>query len=172
MLPVTFTKLTLTDVKALTLFSNITFFDAFYHLNKPEDILAYADKFLNEEKLSAEIAKPNSAFYFAQIDGEIAGYTKINFAEAQSDIKDPASLEIERVYVSKHHQGKQIGAQLLNHAVQIARKANLQYIWLGVWEQNHRAVKFYQQNGFEVFGSHDFLLGSDLQTDLLMRKSL
>lgn len=172
MLPVTFTKLALTDLKALTLFSNITFFDAFYHLNNPEDIHTYADKFLCEEKLATEIANPASGFYFALIGGEVTGYIKLNFAPAQSDIKDPAALEIERVYVSKYHQGKQIGKQLLNHAVQIAIEADLQYIWLGVWEDNHRAIKFYQQNEFEVFGSHDFMLGSDLQTDLLMKRKV
>lgn len=169
-MPLTFTKLALTDVKELALLSKTTFFDAFYHLNKPEDIQAYADKFLCEEKLATELVNPASAFYFAQIDDEVAGFIKLNLAEAQSDINDPVSLEIERIYVSKHHQGKQIGAQLLNHAIQIAHEAGLQYIWLGVWEQNHRAIKFYQQNGFEQFGSHDFMLGTDLQTDLLMRK--
>lgn len=167
-----FRKLTLSDVKELTLLSKTTFFDAFYHLNNPDDIQAYADKCLTEDKLAAELANPASAFYFAMMDDEIAGYMKINFGEAQSDIKDPAALEIERIYVSKLYQGKQIGTHLLKHVLQLAREANLKYIWLGVWEQNNRAIKFYQQNGFEVFGSHDFLLGSDLQTDLLMRQDM
>jgi diamine N-acetyltransferase len=45
-------------------------------------------------------------------------------------------------------------------------------VWLGVWEHNPRAIAFYEKWGFEKFGAHDFLLGTDLQTDILMKKKL
>jgi ribosomal protein S18 acetylase RimI-like enzyme len=41
--------------------------------------------------------------------------------------------------------------------------------WLGVWEDNHRAIRFYEKNGFEKFDSHPFILGESKQTDLLMK---
>ena len=169
---ITIRKVTVTDLDALLAFSKQTFFDAFYHQNKPEDITAYADKNLTATKLHQEINNPSSAFYFALINQEIVGYVKLNFGPAQSDLKDDASLEIERIYVSKKHQGKQIGKQLMDFAIQTAIENQLQYIWLGVWDKNHRAIKFYQQSGFELFGSHDFMLGNDLQCDVLMRKEL
>ena len=45
-------------------------------------------------------------------------------------------------------------------------------IWLGVWEENNKAIAFYKRHGFEVFGSHPFKLGGDLQRDLLMKRLL
>lgn len=160
------------DLKALLIFSKRTFFDAFYHLNKPEDMEAYAAKVFTTAQLGQELSNPLSAFYFAQIKNEIVGYIKLNCGHAQTDLQNDDALEVERIYVSQFHQGKQIGRQLLNFAIQTALDKQLQYIWLGVWEHNQRAIKFYQQQGFEMFASHDFMLGDDLQKDVLMRKTV
>lgn len=81
-------------------------------------------------------------------------------------------MEIERIYVLRTHHKKQIGTKLLNFAADIALNKKLHFIWLGVWEHNHRAIAFYERNGFNVFGSHDFVLGADVQTDLLMKKEI
>lgn len=160
------------DLKALLIFSKRTFFDAFYHLNKPEDMEAYATRFFTTAQLGQELSSPFSAFYFAQINNEIVGYIKLNYGKAQTDLQDSKTLEIERIYVSKFHQGKQVGRQLLSFAIQTAASKQLPYVWLGVWEHNKRAIKFYKQHGFELFSCHDFMLGNDLQRDVLMRKFL
>ena len=70
----------------------------------------------------------------------------------------------------KDFLGQKIGQILLNKAIEIGKKKNLEFLWLGVWEENHRALKFYKKNGFEIFGKHDFVLGEDVQTDLLMKR--
>lgn len=168
-LPVTIRKVEPDDLSALLLFSEKTFFDAFYHLNNPCDMRAYASRFFTEEQMIAEMSNPLSHFYFALINNEITGYIKLNFGAAQSDVRDDQSLEIERIYVSKYHQGKQIGKTLLDFSIQTAIDNKLQYIWLGVWEQNDRAIKFYNDYGFTQFGQHDFMLGDDLQVDLLLK---
>ena len=81
-------------------------------------------------------------------------------------------FEIERIYVLKAFLGQKIGQILFNKAIEIGREKNLEYVWLGVWEENHRAIKFYKKNGFEIFGKHDFVLGKDVQTDLLMKMKI
>jgi len=133
---------------------------------------AYADKFFNLPQLEQEWKNENSSFYFAEINNEIVGYMKLNRGAGQTDVNDDISLEVERIYVSRFHQGKQIGRQLLSFAIQKATSSQLRYLWLGVWEHNNRAIQFYQGNGFQRFGQHDFMLGNDLQVDVLMRKEL
>ncbi|MES2275828.1 MAG: GNAT family N-acetyltransferase [Bacteroidota bacterium] len=165
-------KVRIDELPALLQFSKQTFFDAFYHLNNPEDMKAYADKYFTISQFQNEFGNPLSHFYFAMWGDEIAGYIKLNFGAAQSDLQDETALEVERIYVSAAHQGKQIGKQMLDLATRIAIESKLQYLWLGVFEKNHRAIKFYQQNGFQQFASHDFLLGGDLQRDVLMKKTL
>ena len=133
---------------------------------------AYSATAFTSQKIAAELNNPNSEFYFALHEGRIIGYLKLNFNDAQTEFGDKNAMEIERIYVSGAHHGKHIGRQLLNFAVDMAVKKALNYIWLGVWEHNDKAIGFYEYHGFERFGSHEFLLGDELQQDLLMRREL
>ncbi|MFD0793827.1 GNAT family N-acetyltransferase [Mucilaginibacter litoreus] len=120
----------------------------------------------------SELSNPNSEFHFAIIDNQPVAYLKLNFGDAQTELQDTNALEIERIYVLQQHQGLKIGKQLLEFAIQKAADNGLLYLWLGVWEHNLKAQKFYKYHGFEVFDSHQFVLGKDEQTDLLMKKLL
>ena len=102
----------------------------------------------------------------------MAGYLKLNEAPAQTDVRDAQSLEIERIYVSKDFQGEGLGRYLLEKATSIAMRREKKYIWLGVWEKNEKALRFYKRNGFCPIGAHVFMIGDDEQTDYLMRKDL
>lgn len=133
---------------------------------------AYAAATYTPQKMSAELSNPNSEFYFAMVDGQPAGYIKLNTGDAQNELKHSNSLEVERIYVLEEYHGKRIGGDLLNFAIDTAKARQMDFIWLGVWEHNHKAIGFYQHNGFEVFSSHDFMLGDDRQTDLMMKKGL
>lgn len=150
-----------------------TFLDFFGPpVNEQKNIDAYTTVAFTPKKVRSELNNPDSKFYFAKDGNEIAGYIKLNFNSAQNEFKDPNAVEIERIYVSRAHHKKQIGSQLINFIITKALDKNLDYIWLGVWEHNHRAIAFYERNGFQVFSKHDFVLGDDVQTDLLMKKQL
>jgi len=131
------------------------------------------EKYLAErfslETLRAELSSPHSEFYFAEADQQIVGYLKINSGEAQTEPQNPRALEIERIYVQKAFHGKKAGQLLCQKAIDIAKAQQAPYVWLGVWEQNHRAVAFYKKNGFVEFDKHIFKLGNDEQTDLMMK---
>ena len=88
---------------------------------------------------------------------------------SQTELKDETALEIERIYVIQEYQGKKVGQQLYEKAIQVAIEKKAQYVWLGVWEENHKAIQFYNKNGFQVFDKHVFVLGDEKQTDLMMR---
>ena len=165
-------QVTANDVDKLLILSRQTFFDFFEPLNKLADMEAYATISFTRQKLIDEINTEGSCFYFAMLKGEIAGYLKLNVGQAQTEFQDPYGLEAERIYVFNKYQGNKIGGQLLKFAIQTALDYNMQYIWLGVWEHNYNAIGFYEHHGFKVFSSHAFLLGEDLQNDLLMKKQL
>ncbi|WP_348647867.1 GNAT family N-acetyltransferase [Arenibacter sp. F20364] len=102
-------------------------------------------------------------------DSSLVGYIKLNENEAQSDIKDRESIELERIYVLSEFQGQGIGEWILAQVISMAKAKNRYYVWLGVWEHNPKAIKFYQRLGFYKFGSHPYFIGSDEQTDWLLR---
>lgn len=162
-------KINIDDLEALRNLSIQTFKETFEEVNTEEDMQKYLDENLSIEKLKTELENPNSEFYFAENNDEILGYLKLNFKDAQTEKLEENHFEIERIYVLKTFLGQKIGQILFDKAIEIGREKNLEYVWLGVWEENHRAIKFYEKNGFEIFGKHDFTLGEDVQTDLLMK---
>ena len=168
----TFRKLTKEDVLTLREFSIKTYYDTFMNGNSEHVMQAYLDEAFAAEKLTEELQNPDSTFRFLYADGTLAGYLKVNRAPSQTDLNDPASLELERIYAAKKFQGKGIGQALMNKAVEIANGYNKKYIWLGVWEKNERALAFYRKNGFVKIGEHAFYMGDDCQTDFVMSKDL
>ena len=165
-------SVTLNDVVQLQKISRQTFHETFSAGNTEEDMKKYLDEEFTADKLIAELQDPNAEFYFATLDDEVIAYLKLNFGQSQTEIKDDKALEIERIYVSKEFQGKNVGQILYNKAIQRARQINADYVWLGVWEENPRAISFYRKNGFVEFDKHLFKLGNDEQTDIMMKLEL
>ena len=166
------TKITTLDLEELQNISKKTFEETFSVFNSRENMEIYLHKSFSKEKLNHELLDENSEFYFASFNNDIIGYLKINFGFSQTELRGNKALEIERIYVLKAYQGKNIGQKLYEKAIEIAIQKNLDYIWLGVWEENEKAVAFYKKNGFIEFDKHIFYLGNDKQTDLMMRKNL
>lgn len=157
------------DASILQQISRQTFSETFAGVNSPENMRKYLEVDLSLERLRHEMATPGSRFFFAMAGGEVAGYLKLNTGDAQTELKTADSIEIERIYVLKRFQGMEIGKSLLRAAFDIARSESFRLIWLGVWEQNHKAIGFYLKNGFVEFGEHNFNLGDEEQRDVLMK---
>ncbi len=166
------TRITTNEIDQLQKIGRQTFYETFSTGNTQENMQKYLDERFSIEKLTAELNEKNAIFYFAQLENKIVGYLKINFGDSQTELKDDKSLEIERIYVLKEFQGKKIGQILYDKAIEIAKQKDADYIWLGVWEENPRAIKFYKKNGFIEFDKHIFKLGNDEQTDIMMKLKL
>lgn len=166
------TRVTLNDIDQLQEIGRQTFFETFSAGNTEENMTKYLAEGFSFEKLTAELNNKNSEFYFATLDKNIIGYLKLNFGQSQTELKNDESLEIERIYVLKEFYGKGVGQVLYEKAMQIAGQINAGYVWLGVWEENTRAIKFYKKNGFVEFDKHIFKLGNDEQTDIMMKLQL
>lgn len=163
---------TLDDLSKLQQIGKQTFHETFAETNTEKDMQEYLRKSFSDEQVTSELTNSESAFYFATLDNRVIGYLKLNFGQAQTEINDPNSLEIERIYVLKEFQGRKVGQLLYNQALAVARAKNAEYLWLGVWEKNEKAIQFYKKNGFEQFDQHMFVLGTDEQIDLMMRLKL
>lgn len=166
------TRAGIKDIEKLQTIGRQTFYETFAGGNTEENMKKYLEEGFSDQKLNNELNDMNSQFYLATIGTQLIGYLKINFGQAQTELKDRASLEIERIYVLKEFHGQKVGQLLYDKAIEIAKQAKSNYVWLGVWEKNLRAISFYQKNGFVEFDRHIFKLGDDEQTDLMMRLDL
>jgi diamine N-acetyltransferase len=163
------------DLPALCRFAESTFRAAWENSNDPADFEEYCRTHFAHDVLRAEMRVPDTFFYFAQKNetdrDEILGYLKLNFFAAPPNGTMPAEecLQLERIYIDPALTGQGIGRELLDLVQFKARQFGVGYIWLTVWQEAPRTIAFYEKNGFEIFGTNDFWLGEDKQTDWLMR---
>lgn len=160
------------DLEALRKISIDTFRETFGAQNSQENLNAYLEKAFNPKRIKAELAHPQSRFFFIEKDGKTAGYLKVNTGNAQSEAMGDDSLEVERIYISERFQKQGLGKVLFNRAMKLAEQDGKRKIWLGVWEENKNAIAFYQKLGFIRTGAHSFFMGDDEQTDLIMEKEI
>jgi ribosomal protein S18 acetylase RimI-like enzyme len=158
------------DIEILQEISRQTFAETFSAVNTEENMRKYLDDAYGPAKLLAEMNDPHTRFYFAKDGEKVVGYLKLNAAASQTELKDAQALEIERIYVLGSWQGKQVGKLLYDKAIEVAKELNAAYVWLGVWEENYKAIRFYERNGFVAFDKHIFRLGDDEQTDIMMKR--
>lgn len=163
---------TLSDLEELRQLSLQTFREAFEADNNPSDFQAYLQKAFNAEQLRSELRDPDSRFFFLHFAETLVGYCKLNTHRAQSELKEEGGMEVERVYVLGRWQGRGFGAWMLERIQELARKENKHYLWLGVWEYNPGAIRFYERLGFVIFDKHPYYIGNDRQMDWMMRLNL
>lgn len=159
-----------TDLELLQQIGYETYDETFRSMNTVETINKYLAEAFSEDKLLSEMMNEGSSFYFMYSKNELAGYLKLNDVPGQSDLNDPDSLEIERIYVRKEYKGQGLGKVLMDYALQKTVELKKQYAWLGVWEKNAAALAFYKKAGFKEIGKHSFRMGDELQSDYLLKK--
>ena len=162
------------DAKLLTDLAYKTFWDAFAHhpKNAPDDLAHYMRQAFNVEQIESELADGTNLFLIAEIEGEAAGYAKLTFGTIEPGVTAEKPVELGRLYSHQRYLGEGVGQRLMEECFAIAREKGCDAMWLGVWEYNPRAQRFYEKHGFQVVGSHVFQLGSDPQTDLLMQREI
>lgn len=162
------------DAPALSVLARQTFFDTFTGTCSREDMQWFLDEHYNEDKLGAELEDSTNFIFFAETDGKPVAY--LHFKEDYKNFpaeKKWKALELKRIYVLKEYLGKGIAQKLMDHILEYATVNKYEMIWLGVWEHNVRAQKFYSKYGFINSGyTHDFPIGNTPQTDVWLWKFL
>lgn len=141
-------------------------------LNKPEDMRDYISTAFSLEQTRRELADVRMIFFIAEIEERMIGYAKLIEHSPEDSVSDENPIELSRLYVLKDFHGRGIAGKLMNECFDIARRKNYRTMWLGVWEYNFRAQKFYEKLGFCKVGNHVFQLGSDPQTDWVMERKI
>ena len=160
------------EYKELQSIGRATFAQTFVNDCASSDMQSYLEEQHSEKQIRSELENPESKFYFARFEDKVIAYLKINWGSAQTESKLEQAWEIERLYVLAEYQGMKIGRIFMDMAIEQAQSEKYKVVWLGVWENNIKAIRFYENYGFEVFDSHIFTIGTDHQTDLLMKLAL
>ena len=157
------------EVEDLKKISEQTFSEAFAAANTEQNMNWYFETAYAVEQLRFELMDLNSEFYFAELNERVIGFLKLNSGMAQTELQDENGLEIQRIYVLNEFHGKKVGQLLFEKALDVARLKGANYVWLGVWEHNPKAIRFYEKNGFVAFDEHTFRFGDEDQRDIMMK---
>jgi len=149
-----------------------TFRDTFGPDNTPEDMAAYSSAAFGPRQQAAELADTGTVFLIAEAEGETVGYARMKQGPAPECIAGALTIEIVRLYAVKAWIGRGVGAALMRGCLVQAQQRGCDVIWLDVWEKNQRAIAFYRAWGFVEVGTQPFVLGSDVQHDLLMARAV
>lgn len=160
------------DKELLADMSRRTFYDTFASANTREDMDRFMEVQFAREDLMREVDVPGNLFLLAYLDGRPAGYAFLCEKTAPAELGSLKAIEIGRIYAEQFSIGKGVGKALMQRSLEIAREKGKEWVWLGVWERNQRAIDFYTKWGFEKFGEHVFIVGFDPQTDWWMKKKL
>ena len=160
------------DAEMIADFARRTFYETFAAVNTAENMRIYLEEQYTREKAMAEVVAPGRIYLLAYLDGEVAGYASLRESEPPKGLEGEKAIEIGQLYAEQKLIGKGVGAFLMQACLDIAREKGMDWVWLGVWTENHRAKAFYTKWGFERFGEHIFLVGLDAQLDWWMRKRL
>lgn len=149
------------------------FFEAFAHGCTESDMADYLDAHYVPAVISSELSNTQRSYLVAEVDGGVVGFSSLSLDSDEPCVKAyPNRIELQRIYVDKNHHGQGVAKALADATLDLARKLDKEHIWLGVWEENSRALRFYEKLGFAKAGEHVFTVGSDDQTDWIVIRRL
>ena len=150
----------------------VTFVETFAEDNDPRHVQAHVAREFTAEAVRRTLEDERSTTWWLLDRGVPIGFVRVNRGGAQTEPGLDDGLEVEQIYILAGHHGRRLGGRLMEHAITTARQEGFPFIWLGVWENNRKALAVYEYLGFFVIGDHTFLFGDDEQRDLLMRLDL
>lgn len=162
----------LQDASMLSQLGRRSFFESFGEFNEPEDMKVYLDTAFNLTVISEQLEDPACIFIVAEINNTPVGYAKLKRNSMLPQLNEFKCIQLERIYALKHYIGKKIGKALMEKCFSIARKESFEKIWLGVWQQNIRAIDFYKKWDFEIIGTKQFVIGNEVNDDFVMAADL
>lgn len=160
------------DARSLAELAEYTFREAFGATNSAADMAMHCRQSYGEAIQAAEIAASDRLTLLATVDGVPAGFTQLRWGAAPECVRAEKPGEILRFYLRGKFHGTGVAAALMDAALAALRERGATMAWLGVWEQNPRAMAFYRKRGFAEVGRQAFLLGTDHQQDKVFARPL
>ena len=149
-----------------------TFRESFGAENTPENMAAYLEIAFDVSLIARELADLRVTYLVGEIGNAAASYAMVREVDAPASVSGPSPLELVRFYVDDPWHGTGVARMMMDACDDEARRRGARTLWLGVWERNPRAIRFYEKCGFRDVGSHEFVLGEDVQTDRVMERAI
>ena len=168
----TIRQTTISDVNIISVLGITTCYEAYFELDSSPDLAEYCVNFFSLQQIAAELEEANSTFLIAELNGQAIGYAKLREGKKVECLKDKNAIEIQRIYLLEKVKGRNFGRALIEKCLEIGKKKGYETLWLGVWDKNIHAQKFYESIGMENIGTTDFSDGKNEFINLVYAKEI
>ena len=165
-------KVTIADLRLMTVLAITTHYEAYFELDPSHDLADYCINFFDLETVKAELENSKWTFLIAEFEGNAVGFAQLREGKKIACMEGKNAIEIQRIYVIEKMKGKKIGKALIEKCFEIGNEKGYQTLWLGVWDKNIEAQKFYEKIGMENVGITDFSDGKNEFINLVFAKEL
>jgi ribosomal protein S18 acetylase RimI-like enzyme len=160
------------DANLLSVLAAATFYEAYFEQDNSENLAGYIIDAFNIPQMETELNDPNATFFIAELNDRAVGYAKLREGTTAEGVEHEKGIEINRIYVLEKVQGKKVGLSLIEKCFEAAIEKGFEIIWLGVWEENLKAQRFYAKLGFEKVGKLFFEYGDEVGTNFVLKRNL
>jgi len=160
------------DARLIAVLATAAFYEAYYRQDDSHNLASYITESFSPEKILTEIADPASTFFIIYTDEKAVGFAKLRRDGGHESVTSRNAVELQRIYIIENVYGKGVGEYLLKHCLKFARAQNFDTLWLGVWEENKRARRFYEKHSFRQTGTLTFPYGDEVGINHVMQIGL
>lgn len=138
------------DLEALSRLCERTFGETYDDLTADE-VRSYAREFFSVPVLQEHLDSNTDQVFVVEQD-RLLGYTLLCESSPPLPLATEPGIECVRLYLERAAHGRTLGRHLLDTAIRWAGENGYRTLWLKVWDQNTRAIAFYEKNGFTRMG--------------------
>jgi GNAT superfamily N-acetyltransferase len=158
------------DAPAVVAISRSTFVETFGDLYSAQDLSAFLDESYDLDRTRADLADPAKAFWLVEDQGQVVGHALAGPCGLPHAEVTPACGELKRFYLLKAFQNGGTGKRLFGEIMDWLVKDGPRDLWIGVWSENHGALRFYHRQGFEQVGTYGFQVGETVDHEFILRR--
>lgn len=158
------------DADAVAAFGRRSFSETFAADNRPADLATYLESAFSPDIQRRELQNPATTCLTMERDGILIAYAMLCDGKVSAHVTDPTAMELQRFYVDKSAHGTGLAQALMSACIATAMARGAGTLFLGVWERNTRAIRFYNAQGFAEVGRQTFMVGEDVQQDLVLAR--
>ncbi|CAN5395742.1 GNAT family N-acetyltransferase [soil metagenome] len=160
------------DVHIISALAITTCYEAYFELDPSPDLAEYCLKAFDLQTITTELENTNSTFLLAELNTKAIGYAKLREGKEVECLRGANAIEIQRIYLLEKAKGKNFGRALIEKCIAIAKEKGYEILWLGVWDKNIAAQRFYERLGFKNIGTTGFSDGKTSFINFVMKKNL
>jgi diamine N-acetyltransferase len=165
-------KTTIADLHLISVLAITTHYEAYFELDPSHDLADYCVRFFNLETVKEELGNQKLTYIIAEFEGNAVGFVQLREGKQIECMEGKNAIEIQRIYVIESMKDKKIGKALFEKCCEIGREKGYETIWLGVWDKNIAAQKFYEKIGMKNVGITDFSDGKNQFINFVFAKGL